>query len=92
MIRSFGDKDTERLARGQRVRRFSSFERIAQRKLATLDAATTLLDLGQLPGSHLELLKGELAGTYSIRLNDRWRIVFAWVDNEAENVSIVDYH
>ena len=92
VIQSFGDKDTERLANGQRVRRFASFERIALRKLATLDAATSLLDLGQLPGSRLELLRGNLAEKYSIRINDQWRVVFAWVDNNAENVAIVDYH
>ena len=91
MIRSYGDKDTERLANRQRVRRFASFERIAQRKLRVLDSASALRDL-QLPGLRLELLKGDRAGAYSIRINDQWRVVFHWVDNHAENVIIEDYH
>ncbi len=90
VIRSYGDKDTERLAQGGRVRRFASFERIAQRKLVALDAATALSDL-RLPGLRLELLKGDRAGTYSIRINDQWRIVFQWVENHAERVTIEDY-
>lgn len=91
MIRSYGDKDTERLAQGQRVRRFASFERIAQRKLVVLDAATTLADL-RLPGLRLESLKGARAGVHSIRINDQWRIVFEWVENHADRVTIEDYH
>jgi proteic killer suppression protein len=91
MIRSYGDKDTERFAQGQRVRRFASFERIAQRKLIVLEAATTLSDL-RLPGLRLESLRGSLAGVYSIRINDQWRITFEWVENRAERVRIEDYH
>jgi proteic killer suppression protein len=73
------------------VRRFAAFERVAQRKLAALDAADDLRAL-QLPGLRLELLKGDRAGTYSIRINDQWRIVFRWIDNHAERVAIEDYH
>ncbi len=88
MIRSYGDKDTERLAQGQRVRRFAFFERIAQRKLVVLDAATTPADLSL----RLESLKGARAGVHSIRINDQWRIVFEWVENHADRVTIEDYH
>ena len=91
MIRGYGDKDTERLANGQRVLRFASFARIAQRKLLMLEAATSLQDL-RLPGLRLEALKGARSGQYSIRINDQWRPVFSWVDGNAERVTIEDYH
>ena len=91
MIRGYGDKDTERLANGQRVLRFASFARIAQRKLLMLEAATSLQDL-RLPGLRLEALKGARSGQYSIRINDQWRLVFSWVDGNAERVTIEDYH
>jgi proteic killer suppression protein len=91
VIRSYGDKDTERLSSGQRVRRFAAFERVAQRKLAILDAAETLQDL-RLPGLHLERLKKERAGFHSIRINDQWRILFHWIDGHAQDVIMEDYH
>lgn len=49
-------------------------------------------DLRIPPGNRLELLKGSLAGSYSIRINDQWRIVFEWQEGDAHNVGIVDYH
>ncbi len=57
-----------------------------------LEAAHRLNDLRMLPGNRLELLRGELAGYYSIRVNDQWRIVFRWEDNNASEVSLTDYH
>lgn len=54
-------------------------------------SGSILSDL-RLPGLRLEALKGDRAGTYSIRINEQWRIVFAWVDNHAERVMIEDYH
>jgi len=64
----------------------------ALRKLDMLDAAYRLNDLRKPPGNRLELLKGELAGYYSIRVNEQWRIVFRWEDNNAHEVSLTDYH
>lgn len=91
MIGSFGSKDTESLANGKRVKRFASFERAAQRKLAMLAAATSLADLRVPPANRLEKLSGNRDGEYSIRINDQWRICFEWNDG-AHNVEIVDYH
>lgn len=92
MILSFKDKDTEQLARGIRVKRFISFERIALRKLRQLQIATCLEDLRIPPGNRLEPLKGKRSGQYSIRINDQYQICFHWSDSGAEDVEIVDYH
>ena len=92
MIASFGDKDTEKLARGIRVRRFVSCERVALRKLRQLQVSASLDDLRIPPGNRLEPLKGNLEGWHSIRINDQFRIIFQWQDGNAEHVQIVDYH
>ena len=63
----------------------------ARRKLQYLNAAEKLLDLRAPPGNRLEALKGNLAGHYSIRINDQWRVVFRW-DEGARDVQIMDYH
>ena len=64
----------------------------ALRRLYALDAATSLLDLTSPPANRLEKLRGDRAGQYSIRINDRWRICFEWHDGHAWNVEIEDYH
>jgi toxin HigB-1 len=92
MIRSFADRDTERLFQQIRVRRFAAMERAAHRKLLLIDNAEELGDLNVPPGNRLEALKGDRQGEWSIRINDQWRICFNWRDNGAENVEIVDYH
>jgi proteic killer suppression protein len=74
------------------TRRFpSTLRQVAQRKLQYLNSAIRLEDLKTPPGNRLEGLKGALAGYYSIRVNDQWRIVFRWKDGAYE-VQIVDYH
>ena len=65
---------------------------VCRRKLLYLSQARKLDDLRVPPGNQLELLKGDRAGSYSIRINDQWRICFTWQDGEANNVEIVDYH
>ena len=92
MIKSFRSVETERLHRRERVLHFREFERVAQRKLRQLDAATELRDLAAPPGNRLEALKGDRAGQHSIRINDRWRICFRWAGGDAHDVEIVDYH
>ncbi|HKS68293.1 MAG TPA: type II toxin-antitoxin system RelE/ParE family toxin [Candidatus Acidoferrales bacterium] len=92
MIRSFRSADTERLFIRERVRQFEAFERVAQRKLAVLNAATTLDDLAAVRGNRLEKLKGNRKGQYSIRINDQWRVCFKWKDGDALDVEIADYH
>ena len=92
MIHGFADKDTERLFVDQRVRRFQAIERQARRKLLLLDAALNLDDLRVPPGNHREALTGDRAGQHSIRINQQWRICFRWVNGDACDVEIVDYH
>jgi proteic killer suppression protein len=91
MIRSFADKDTERLFRQERVRRFQAFERVALRKLLLIHGAKSLGDLKG-PGLGLELLHRERAGQHAIRINDRFRVCFFWKDGDALDVEITDYH
>lgn len=61
-------------------------------KLVLLDAAATLEFLRSPPGNRLEMLKGDRAGQYSIRVNDQWRICFSWRDADAHEVEFCDYH
>lgn len=56
-----------------------------------INSAQVLEDLRILPGNRLEKLTGDLGDSYSIRINNQWRIVFDWKDG-AENVRIEDYH
>ena len=92
MIVSFKDADTEALAKGRRVRRFASIERVARRKLRQLQIAGRLDDLRVPPGNRLEALTGERAGQHSIRVNDQFRVCFRWTVVGAADVEIVDYH
>ena len=91
MILGYRDKRTRMFAEGQRVKAFNGIERKAEIRLDQLDAAAPLLDL-DLPGNRLEALKGDRKGQYSVRVNDQWRLCFAWRDGNAYDVEIVDYH
>jgi toxin HigB-1 len=71
---------------------WASVAKIAARKLDLVDYAGALADLASPPGNRLEALKGSLVGFYSIRINDRWRIIFRWADTGPADVNIVDYH
>lgn len=93
MIKSFGDRDSERLFRREPVKKLgAAVERPALRKLRILDAASALGDLRVPPGNRLEKLKGDREGQHSIRINDQWRICFRWRSGDAYDVEIVDYH
>lgn len=93
MIRSFACKETERLFADENSRRFPpQIQRVARRKLLLLDQARRLEDLRVPPGNHLEALKGDRSGHYSIRVNDQWRLCFRWQGEDALDVEIVDYH
>ena len=92
MIRSFKCQYTEALSQGHHVRQFLSIAKVARRKLRQLEIANRLDDLRIPPGNHLEALKGDRSGQYSIRINDQWRVCFRWADGGAENVEIIDYH
>lgn len=90
-IKSFRCADTESLFNLGRVRRFVNIERPALRKLKQLDLARRIEDMRAPPGNHLEALRGDRAGQWSVRVNDQFRICFRWKDG-AEDVEIVDYH
>ena len=92
MIISFRCSDTEALANGRRVRRFSRIESVARRKLRQLQIAGRLEDLRVPPGNRLEKLKRDRAGQHSIRVNDQFRVCFRWSAAGAEDVETVDYH
>jgi proteic killer suppression protein len=93
MIRSFGNRETENIWLGHRSRRLpEDIQRIGLRKLELIEAAATVDDLRIPPGNRLEMLKGDLKGFWSIRINQQWRIMFRFVNGNAENVEIIDYH
>ncbi len=93
MIRSFKDKEAEKIFRRERSPKFPELlQRAALLKLRMLNRAANLNDLRVPPANRLEKLKGDRSGQHSIRINDRWRICFQWHDNDAFQVEIVDYH
>jgi toxin HigB-1 len=93
VLRSFRDKDAERIwQRGRSKRLDPATQRAALRKLLILDAADQLRDLRVPPGNRLEKLRGDRANTYSIRINDQWRICFRWTPAGPEDIEVVDYH
>lgn len=96
MIRSFGSKATLDLYHGIRskeTRRLPiEVQKRALVKLDMIDAAETVDDLRVPPGNRLEALKGELAGFFSIRINNQWRIIFRFNDRLVDDVKIIDYH
>jgi toxin HigB-1 len=93
VIKSFKCRETEKLYHRQPVKRIpADILRVALRKLWMLDAAENLNDLRSPPGNRLEALKGDRQGQHSIRINDRFRICFVWLETDAYEVEIVDYH
>ena len=93
MIQGFADRATEQLFRGGACSaQWRAIEAVALRKLDMLDAAVRLNDLRMPPGNHLEALKGNRKGQYSIRINRQWRLCFRWTAEGPYAVEIVDYH
>jgi proteic killer suppression protein len=93
MIISFGDKDTERVWLGERVKKIpNEVQQVGRRKLRMVNNAVDLADLRIPPANRLEKLSGNLKMFYSIRINDQWRIVFKWASGNASEVEIIDYH
>ncbi|MGH7819356.1 MAG: type II toxin-antitoxin system RelE/ParE family toxin [Candidatus Binatia bacterium] len=92
MIQGFRCKETEKVFRRERSRKFENLHDVALRKLMALHAAKELRDLRVPPGNELEALKGNRAGQHSIRVNKQFRICFVWKDGNPEDVEIVDYH
>ncbi len=93
MIKSFADKRTAAIFSGYAVKGLpAQVQRRARAKLLAVDAAAKLEDICVPPGNRLEALRGDRREQHSIRINDQWRICFAWRDEDAWNAEIVDYH
>ena len=97
MIVSFKDKATEDIFNGinSKVARKAcpqTLWRIAARKLDQLDSVQFLEELKVPPGNRLESLSGDRVDTYSIRINEQYRICFIWEELGPGDVEITDYH
>jgi proteic killer suppression protein len=93
MIKEFGNKETELIWKGIRSTKLpNEIQDVARRKLRMINSSQELNDLRVPPANRLEKLKGDLSDHFSIRINDRWRIIFVWNSNDAFDVQIVDYH
>ncbi len=93
MIKSFKDKETNRIFSGEISRKLPfDIQRTAKRKLLMINAIDNIFDLSIPPSNHLEKLKGDRWDQYSIRINQQWRICFHWQNKDAYNVEITDYH
>ena len=93
MIKNFKSKETEKIWKRKFSCHFSKdIQTKARRKLIMLDSASTLNDLLIPPSNRLEKLKGDRESQYSIRINNQWRICFYFINSEASEVEIVDYH
>lgn len=93
MIRSFADKEAERVWNGLRSRKLpSDIQKRGRDKLLLIDAAVSLDDLKSPPSNRLHALKDDRVGQHSVSINDQWRICFVWKDGDAHDVEVVDYH
>ena len=93
MIKSFSDKETERLFRGRKSKAVPTELRDrALSKLLVLNAATNIEDLRAPAGNRLEKLRGDREGQWSIRVNRQYRVCFSWIGADAHDVEITDYH
>ena len=93
MIKSFKCKETEKIWNEEFSKKLpADIQKRALHKLRMLNIAGVLDDLKVPPSNHLEALKGDRQGQYSIRINDQFRICFRWLDNQSFDVEIVDYH
>ena len=93
MIRSFKSKETEKVWNGERSNKLPlEVQRVGRRKLRMLNNSIDINDLRIPPSNRLEKLSGRFAESYSIRINDHWRIIFKWSQGHAFEVQIIDYH
>ncbi len=93
MILSFGDKETESIWNGERIKNLPlEIQHVGRRKLRMLNNSQVINDLRIPLSNGLEKLGGNLKDFYSIRINDQWRIIFQWKEGQSEQVKIVDYH
>lgn len=93
MIKTFADKETQMVFLcGESKRLPPNIIRRAVRRLEYLDWATSLGDLKVPPSNRLHALKGDRKGQHAISINDQWRICFRFIDGDAYDVEITDYH
>ena len=93
MIGSFNDKEAEKIWNGIKSKKLpNNIQNIARRKLRMINNAQNINDLRIPPANRLEKLSGNWFGYYSIRINNQWRIIFSWNNNDALEVQIIDYH
>ena len=93
MIKSFKCKETEKVFNGKFSKKLpNEIQYRAFKKLHAIDVSEDINDLTVPPSNHLEFLTGDRKGQYSIRINDQYRICFDWVEDNALNVEITDYH
>jgi proteic killer suppression protein len=93
MIKTFKCKETEKIFCREYSKKLPrNIQKVAFRKLRIIDRSKTLIDLKVPPANRLEKLSGQRKGQYSIRINDQWRVYFKWIDNNALEVEITDYH
>jgi proteic killer suppression protein len=93
IILTFGDKNTELIWQGIRVKNLPlKIKNVGRRKFRMLNNSQTIYDLRIPPSNRLEKLGGNLDEFYSIRINDQWRIIFRWIEGQSEEVQIIDYH
>lgn len=93
MIISFESKQTEQIWMGNRIKNMPlDIQNVGRRKLRMINNSQNIIDLTIPPSNRLEKLSGSLNGFYSIRINKQWRIVFKWVEGNASEVEIMDYH
>ena len=93
MIKSFGGKETEKIWNGNQSRKYPpEIQNTARRKLRMINNSQNINDLRIPPANRLEKLSGNYSGFHSVRINDQWRIVFKWENDNAFEVEIVDYH
>jgi proteic killer suppression protein len=93
MIKTIGDKESEKIWNGIQSKKLpNEIQDVLRRKLRMLNNAQDVIDLRIPPANRLEKLKGDLEDYYSIRISNQWRIIFQWLNNDAYDVKIIDYH
>ncbi len=93
MVKEFGDKESEKIWNGIQSKKLpNEIQHVARRKLRMINNAQDITDLRIPPANRIERLKGELSDYHSIRINDQWRIIFKWINNDAYDVKMIDYH
>ena len=93
VIKTFADKHTRDFSlTGKSKRLQPDLLRRAKRRMEYIDLSTCIEDLKVPPSNRLHALKGKRKGQYSISINDQWRICFNFIDGDAYNIEITDYH